>query len=107
MMGTKRLYDEDFVLWSKQQVEALRAAAHSGSNQQLDWDHLAEEIEGLGNSLRSASHRGRNATCCRTRPQGSWRIRRDRPIGRTVPTTGIFQRRAGSGRLVRWGPPGL
>jgi Domain of unknown function DUF29 len=54
MMDTKRLYDEDFVLWSKQQVEALRAAAHSGSNQQLDWDHLAEEIEDLGNSLRLA-----------------------------------------------------
>ena len=54
-MDTKRLYEEDFVLWSKQQVEALRAAAHSGSNHQLDWDHLAEEIGRLkrepGNDL--------------------------------------------------------
>ena len=53
-MDTKRLYDEDFVLWSKQQVEALSAAAHSESKQQLDRDHLAEESEDLGNSLRLA-----------------------------------------------------
>src|ERR1700742_1020960 len=51
MTDTKRLYEEDFVLWSKQQVEALRAAADGGSNQQLDWNHLAEEIEDLGDSL--------------------------------------------------------
>jgi Domain of unknown function DUF29 len=55
MMDTNRLYDEDFVLWSKQQVEALRAAAQSGSNQQLDWDHLAEEIEDLGRTPRVSS----------------------------------------------------
>jgi uncharacterized protein DUF29 len=54
MMDAKRLYNEDFVLWSKQQADALRAAAHGGSNQQLDWGHLAEEIEDLGVSQRSA-----------------------------------------------------
>ena len=48
------LYDRDFVAWSKQQAEALRAAARSGSNQRLDWQNLAEEIEGLGISQRSA-----------------------------------------------------
>jgi hypothetical protein len=47
------LYDKDFVAWSKQQAEALRAAARSGSNQRLDWQNLAEEIEGLGISQRS------------------------------------------------------
>ena len=47
------LYDRDFVAWSKQQAEALRAAARSGSNQRLDWQNLAEEIEGLGISQRS------------------------------------------------------
>ena len=52
---TKTLYDEDFVAWSKQQAEALRAAARGGSNQQLDWENLAEEIEDLGKSLRSAT----------------------------------------------------
>jgi Domain of unknown function DUF29 len=43
-------YDEDFVAWSQQQAEALRAAARGGSNQVIDWQNLAEEIEGLGKS---------------------------------------------------------
>jgi hypothetical protein len=54
MTGLKTLYDEDFVAWSKQQAEALRAAARGGSNQQLDWENLAEEIESSGKSQRSA-----------------------------------------------------
>jgi hypothetical protein len=54
MTGLKTLYDEDFVAWSKQQAEALRAAARGGSNQQLDWENLAEEIGSLGKSQRSA-----------------------------------------------------
>src|SRR6266481_4957529 len=54
MMSAKRLYDEDIVAWSKQQAEALRSAAHAGSNLQLDWENLAEEIEDLGVSQRSA-----------------------------------------------------
>jgi hypothetical protein len=53
-MDVKRLYKEDFALWSKQQADALRASARGGSNQQLDWEHLAEEIEDLGTSQRSA-----------------------------------------------------
>ncbi|HZT87285.1 MAG TPA: DUF29 domain-containing protein [Stellaceae bacterium] len=48
------LYDEDFIAWAKQQAEALRAAARAGPNQTLDWENLAEEIEGLGISQRSA-----------------------------------------------------
>ncbi len=54
MTDAKRLYNEDFALWSKEQADALRAAAHGGSNQKLDWEHLAEEIEDLGASQRSA-----------------------------------------------------
>ncbi|MGC2201556.1 MAG: DUF29 domain-containing protein [Stellaceae bacterium] len=54
MMDAKRLYSEDFVLWSKRQANALRAAARGGSNRQLDWGHLAEEIEDLGISQHSA-----------------------------------------------------
>lgn len=49
------LYDEDFLAWSRQQAAALRSAARSGSNQQLDWENLAEEIEDLGASQRSAT----------------------------------------------------
>ena len=54
MSDTKTLYDTDFLAWSKEQAEALRSAAHSGSNQKLDWENLAEEIESLGISQRSA-----------------------------------------------------
>jgi hypothetical protein len=46
------LYERDFVAWSEQQAEALRAAAQGRSNQSLDWENLAEEIDGLGISQR-------------------------------------------------------
>lgn len=55
------LYDEDFVLWTEQQAQALRAAARDATNQPLDWENLAEEIESLGKSdkreLRSQIYR--------------------------------------------------
>ncbi len=57
MSDVKTLYDEDLVAWSKQQAEALRAAAaRTSSNQMLDWANLAEEIEDLGKSQKSALH---------------------------------------------------
>ena len=52
------LYDTDFFAWTKDQAEALRAAKHvaspASSNRPLDWDNIAEEIEGLGKSQREA-----------------------------------------------------
>lgn len=54
MAEPKTLYERDFVAWSSQQAEALRSAARTGSNQTLDWENLAEEIESLGTSQRSA-----------------------------------------------------
>jgi uncharacterized tellurite resistance protein B-like protein len=54
MTDPKRLYGEDFLLWSRQQAEALRAAAQGASNLPLDWENLAEEIEDLAKSQRSA-----------------------------------------------------
>ncbi len=48
MTDLKTLYEEDTVAWSEQQAAALRAAARGGSNQPLDWENLAEEIEELG-----------------------------------------------------------
>ena len=54
MSEVKTLYNEDFVAWSKEQAQALRSAARGGSNQKLDWENLAEEIEGLGASQRIA-----------------------------------------------------
>jgi hypothetical protein len=52
MSDLKTLYEEDTVAWSEQQAAALRAAARTGSNQHLDWENLAEEIESLGKSVR-------------------------------------------------------
>jgi len=52
MTDLKALYEHDTVAWSEQQAAALRAAARGGSNQLLDWENLAEEIESLGKSLR-------------------------------------------------------
>src|ERR1700722_5200578 len=52
MPDVKTLYDEDFVAWSQEQAEALRAAARSGSNQKLDWNNLAEEIDDLAKRER-------------------------------------------------------
>lgn len=52
MSEAKTLYDKDFVAWSEQQAEALRAAARTGSNQKLDWENLAEEIDSLARSER-------------------------------------------------------
>ena len=46
------LYEQDFFVWTKTQAEALRAAARAGSNQPLDFENLAEEIESLGRSER-------------------------------------------------------
>jgi hypothetical protein len=50
----KSLYEEDTAAWAEQQAAALRAAAHDGSNQLIDWENLAEEIESLRKSLRYA-----------------------------------------------------
>jgi Domain of unknown function DUF29 len=47
---TTTLYDRDFDAWAQQQAEALRAKAWD----QLDIEHLAEEIEELRKSERQA-----------------------------------------------------
>jgi len=54
MPEAKTLYDIDFLAWSKEQAEALRSAAREGSNRKLDWENLAEEIESLGISQKTA-----------------------------------------------------
>ena len=54
MTDLKTLYEDDFAAWAQQQAEALRAAGRGSSNQLLDWENLAEEIESLGTSQRSA-----------------------------------------------------
>ena|ERR1700733_9920107 len=52
MTDSKTLYEEDTVAWAENQAAALRDIARGGSNQQLDWENLAEEIEDLAKSER-------------------------------------------------------
>ena len=82
MTDTRGLYDVDFVAWTEQQAAALRAAAHGGTNQPLDWENLAEEIESLGKSdrreLRSQIYRvirhlAKLQFSQATDPRGGWR----------------------------------
>jgi hypothetical protein len=54
MSDTNALYDEDFLAWTKQQAKGLREAAKHQINQPLDWENLAEEIESLGISQKTA-----------------------------------------------------
>jgi len=56
MTDAKTLYDQDFVAWTEQQAEALRSVARGRTNQPLDWENLAEEIESLGKSDRRELH---------------------------------------------------
>ncbi len=44
-----RLYKDDFYGWSQDQADALRRR----SVNEIDWDNLLEEIEGLGASARN------------------------------------------------------
>jgi hypothetical protein len=52
MTDARTLYDEDFVAWTEEQAAALRTAGRGRTNQPLDWENLAEEIESLGKSDR-------------------------------------------------------
>ena len=56
MTVLKTLYEDDTVAWAESQAAALRAAARGGSNQALDWENLAEEIEDLSKSIKRAVH---------------------------------------------------
>jgi hypothetical protein len=56
MTDLKTLYEEDTVAWAENQAAALRAVAHGGSNQELDWENLAEEIEDLSKSIKRGVH---------------------------------------------------
>jgi Domain of unknown function DUF29 len=53
---SKSLYERDIVLWATEQARALREAGVAQLNvpAPIDWDNVAEEIESLGRSERSA-----------------------------------------------------
>lgn len=43
-------YDQDFALWVEQTINQIKTKNY----QQIDWEHVIEEIESLGKSQRSA-----------------------------------------------------
>jgi hypothetical protein len=47
-ISPERLYHEDFYAWAKSQAEALRRLAETRPNTEIDFAHLIEEIEDLG-----------------------------------------------------------
>ena len=47
-LGLARLYDEDFLLWTEKTARLLRA----GRLDELDIEHIAEEIEDMGKSQK-------------------------------------------------------
>lgn len=42
------LYDRDYYAWTREQAARLREAGRSGNNAPVDWEHVAEEIEDMG-----------------------------------------------------------
>ena len=43
------LYESDILVWSEQQADLLRRLAHGERvDDQLDWEHLIEEVESVG-----------------------------------------------------------
>lgn len=47
-MTTQNLYEQDYYLWIKKTLNQLK----QGDLEHLDWEHLIEEIESLGNEQR-------------------------------------------------------
>lgn len=50
----QRLYEEDFFAWTQDQAAALRRLAELRPNDELDLEHLIEEVEDLGAARRKA-----------------------------------------------------
>lgn len=56
-MTDATLYDTDIVAWVDQQVGELRRLSGAATTNAVDWDHLIEEIEGVGRSQTSGVRR--------------------------------------------------
>jgi uncharacterized protein DUF29 len=96
-----RDYDTDILVWSGHQAELLRrrVAGELVNDIDLDWPNIAEEIESLGRSERSAlsnrfstiiEHLAKLEVPPSTKPRRTWqdrvlRARTDIAIGKTSP----------------------
>lgn len=77
-------YERDFFVWTQAQAAALRArATREGTPADIDWENVAEEIESLGRSERSAveshlrtivEHLLKLAHSPATLPRADWRV---------------------------------
>ena len=54
MPGAADLYERDFYAWTQDQAAMLRAWPETLRPNTLDIEHIAEELEDLGGSQRSA-----------------------------------------------------
>lgn len=94
---SETLYEADFLLWTREQAERLRAR-QQGANA-LDWENLAEEIEAVGRAERNASatltqrileHLYLLASSTRSHPRNHWTAEIDNfrdQLGRTLTPT--------------------
>lgn len=53
MDGSAR-YDEDYHAWTVEQARLLREAARLRVNAPIDWEHVAEELDLMGDQIRDA-----------------------------------------------------
>jgi len=72
------LYESDILVWSEQQANLLRRLAHGERvNDQLDWEHLIEEVESVGSEqLRAVESLLFQALVHMLKAQG-WPLARD------------------------------
>lgn len=50
MDDARTLHDTDFLAWTRDQAERLRRARAAGSNLDIDWDNLIEEVTDMGDN---------------------------------------------------------
>jgi hypothetical protein len=75
-----RLYHQDFYGWTQDQADALRRR----SANEIDWDNLLAEIEGLGNSARSELRSRLAVIICHLLKWRHQKLRRTRSWALTV-----------------------
>jgi hypothetical protein len=57
MADPPTLYDHDFFAWTQDQAAALRRAQRDRIEAPLDWEHIADELEQLGGSIKGSIQR--------------------------------------------------
>lgn len=79
----RRLYDQDFYLWTQEQAEALRReGSRAGGSNAIDWELVAEEVGDLGKSDKNKclsltrnilAHFYKLSWTARSEPTGHWK----------------------------------